>query len=87
MHNKYIITYEYHDNAQRMWKVVQLEKYLDFSLYSHHFSLLSLTSLLHCVQLMAKQADMWDLDTERTSTLSALSLETGSARDQRRRNK
>ena len=41
----------------------------------------------HCVQLMAKQADMWDLDTERTSTLSALSLETGSARDQRRRNK
>ena len=29
-----------------MWKVVQLEKYFDFSLYSHHFSLLSLTSLL-----------------------------------------
>jgi hypothetical protein len=26
--------------------VVQLEKYFDFSLYSHHFSLLSLTSLL-----------------------------------------
>ena len=25
---------------------VQLEKYFDFSLYSHHFSLLSLTSLL-----------------------------------------
>ena len=46
MHNKYIITYECHDNAQRMWKVVQLEKYFDFSLYSHHFSLLSLTSLL-----------------------------------------
>lgn len=41
----------------------------------------------HCVQLIAKQADMWDLDTERTSTLSALSLETGSARDQRRRNR
>jgi hypothetical protein len=31
---------------ERMWKVVQLEKYFDFSLYSHHFSLLSLTSLL-----------------------------------------
>ena len=46
MHNKYIITYECHDNAPRMWKVVQLEKYFDFSLYSHHFSLLSLTSLL-----------------------------------------
>jgi hypothetical protein len=48
MHNKYIIhvTYEFHDNAPRMWKVVQLEKYFDFSLYSHHFSLLSLTSLL-----------------------------------------
>jgi hypothetical protein len=44
--NKYIITYECHDNAPRMWKVVQLEKYFDFSLYSHHFSLLSLTSLL-----------------------------------------
>jgi hypothetical protein len=29
-----------------MWKVVQLEKYFDFSLYSHHFSMLSLTSLL-----------------------------------------
>ena len=29
-----------------MWKVEQLEKYFDFSLYSHHFSLLSLTSLL-----------------------------------------
>ena len=29
-----------------MWKVVQLEKYFDFSLYSHHFSLLSLTSPL-----------------------------------------
>jgi hypothetical protein len=29
-----------------MWKVVHLEKYFDFSLYSHHFSLLSLTSLL-----------------------------------------
>jgi hypothetical protein len=26
--------------------VVQLEKYFDFSLYSHHFSLLSLTSFL-----------------------------------------
>jgi hypothetical protein len=26
--------------------VVQLEKYFDFFLYSHHFSLLSLTSLL-----------------------------------------
>ena len=26
--------------------MVQLEKYFDFSLYSHHFSLLSLTSLL-----------------------------------------
>jgi hypothetical protein len=26
--------------------VVQLEKYFDFSLYNHHFSLLSLTSLL-----------------------------------------
>jgi hypothetical protein len=26
--------------------VVQLEKYFDFSLYSHHFSQLSLTSLL-----------------------------------------
>ena len=39
MHNKYIITYECHDNAPRMWKVVQLEKYFDFSL-------LSLTSLL-----------------------------------------
>jgi hypothetical protein len=37
MHNKYIITYECHDNAPRMWKVVQLEKYFDFSLYSHHF--------------------------------------------------
>ena len=24
MHNKYIITYECHDNAPRMWKVVQL---------------------------------------------------------------
>jgi hypothetical protein len=24
MHKKYIITYECHDNAQRMWKVVQL---------------------------------------------------------------
>jgi hypothetical protein len=46
MHNKYIITYECYDNAQRMWKVVQLEKYFDFSLYSHHFSWLSLTSLL-----------------------------------------
>ena len=46
MHNKYIITYECHDNALRMWKVVQLEKYFDFSLYSHHFSLLSFTSLL-----------------------------------------
>ena len=46
MHNKYIITYECHDNAPRMWKVVQLEKYFDFSLYSHHFSLLSLASLL-----------------------------------------
>ena len=46
MHNKYIITYEYHDNAPRMWKVVQLEKYFDFSMYSHHFSLLSLTSHL-----------------------------------------
>jgi WD40 repeat protein len=46
MHSKYIITYECHDNALRMWKVVQLEKYFDFSLYSHHFSLLSLTSLL-----------------------------------------
>jgi hypothetical protein len=43
MHNKYIITYECYDNAPRMWKVVQLEKYFDFSLYSHHFSLLSLT--------------------------------------------
>ena len=39
MHNKYIITYECHDNAPRMWKVVQLEKYFNFSL-------LSLTSLL-----------------------------------------
>ena len=39
MHNKYIITYECHDNAPRMWKVVQLEKYFDFSL-------LSLTSFL-----------------------------------------
>ena len=39
MHNKYIIAYECHDNAPRMWKVVQLEKYFDFSLYSHHFSL------------------------------------------------
>ena len=29
-----------------MWKVVQLEKYFDFSLYSHHFFLLSLTSFL-----------------------------------------
>ena len=29
-----------------MCKVVQLEKYFDFYLYSHHFSLLSLTSLL-----------------------------------------
>jgi hypothetical protein len=46
MHSKYIITYECHDKAQWMWKVVQLEKYFDFSLYSHHFSLLSLTSLL-----------------------------------------
>jgi hypothetical protein len=46
MHNKYIITYECHDNAPRMWKVVKLEKYFDFSLYYHHFSLLSLTSLL-----------------------------------------
>jgi hypothetical protein len=46
MHNKYIITYECHDNAPRMWKVVQLEKYFDFSMYSNHFSLLSLTSLL-----------------------------------------
>ena len=46
MHNKYIITHECHYNAPRMWKVVQLEKYFDFSLYSHHFSLLSLTSLL-----------------------------------------
>jgi hypothetical protein len=27
-------------------KKLQLEKYFDFSLYSHHFSLLSLTSLL-----------------------------------------
>ena len=36
MHNKYIITYECHDNAPRMWK---LEKYFDFSL-------LSITSLL-----------------------------------------
>ena len=35
-----------HDNSPRMLKVVQLEKYFDFSLYSHHFSLLSLTSLL-----------------------------------------
>jgi hypothetical protein len=43
MHNKYIIsiTYECHDNAPQMWKVVQLEKYFDFSLYSHHFSLLA----------------------------------------------
>ena len=39
MHSKYIITYECHDNALRMWKVVQLEKYVDFSL-------LPLTSLL-----------------------------------------
>jgi hypothetical protein len=39
MHNKYIITYKCHDNALRMWKVVQLEKYF-------YFSLLSLTSLL-----------------------------------------
>jgi hypothetical protein len=46
MHSKYIITYECHDNAPRMWKVVYLEKYFDFFLYSHHFSLLSLTSLL-----------------------------------------
>jgi hypothetical protein len=46
MHNKYIKRYECHDNALRMWKVVQLEKYFDFSLYSHHFSLFSLTSLL-----------------------------------------
>ena len=46
MHNKYIITCESHDNAPRMWKGLQLEKYFDFSLYSHHFSLLSLTSLL-----------------------------------------
>jgi hypothetical protein len=46
MHNKYIITFECHDNAPWVWKVVQLEKYFDFSLYSHHFSLLSLTSLL-----------------------------------------
>lgn len=41
----------------------------------------------HLVQLMAKQADMWDLETERSSTLSALSLELGSAREQRRINK
>ncbi|XP_052106918.1 nuclear protein MDM1-like isoform X2 [Mytilus californianus] len=40
----------------------------------------------HLVQLMAKQADMWDLETERSSTLSALSLELGSAREQRRIN-
>ena len=46
MHNKYIIAYKFHDNAPEMWTVVQLEKYFDFSLYSHHFSLLSLTSLL-----------------------------------------
>ena len=46
MHNKYIITYECHDNAPQKLKVVQLEKYFDFSLYSQHFSLLSLTSLL-----------------------------------------
>ena len=46
MHNKYIITYECHDNAPRMSKVLQLEKYFDFSLYSHHFSVLSFTSLL-----------------------------------------
>ena len=44
--DKTLITYECHDNAPWMWKVVQLEKYFDFSLYSHHFSLLSLTSLL-----------------------------------------
>ena len=50
MHNKYIITYECHDNALRMWKVVQLEKYFDFSLYSHHFSLLSLFSLLSALE-------------------------------------
>ncbi|XP_063437267.1 nuclear protein MDM1-like isoform X1 [Mytilus trossulus] len=41
----------------------------------------------HLVQLMAKQADMWDIETERSSTLSALSLELGSAREQRRINK
>lgn len=41
----------------------------------------------HLVQLMARQADMWDIETERSSTLSALSLETGSAREQRRINK
>jgi len=34
MHNKYIITYECHDNAPQMWEVVQLEKYFDFSLLS-----------------------------------------------------
>ena len=34
MHSKYIITYECHDNALRMWKVVQLKKYFDFSLLS-----------------------------------------------------
>ena len=28
------------------WYNNELEKYFDFSLYSHHFSLLSLTSLL-----------------------------------------
>jgi hypothetical protein len=39
IHDSQSITYEYHDNAPRMWKVVQLEKYFDFSL-------LSLTSLL-----------------------------------------
>jgi hypothetical protein len=46
MHNKYIIAYECHDNGPRMWKAVQLGKYFDVSLYSRHFSLLSLTSLL-----------------------------------------
>jgi hypothetical protein len=35
-----------HAPVTQMWKGVQLEKYFDFSLYSHHFSLLSLTSLL-----------------------------------------
>jgi hypothetical protein len=42
MHNKYIITYECHDNAPQMWKVVQLEKYFYYSLYSHHFSFVSI---------------------------------------------